>query len=41
MTVLDYPQCLDELVKYMDFMENDEEARKSILIAFVRKIVCA
>ena len=38
---LDYPECLDEIVKYMDYMEGTDEEKKAFLEVFVAKVVCA
>lgn len=41
MDVLDYPECLDEIIKYMDYLSDDEEERKAFIEAFVDKVVMA
>lgn len=38
---LDYPACLDEIIKYMDYLDGTDEEKKAYLEMFVSKVVCA
>ena len=41
MDILNYPACKDEIIKYMDYLPEDEQLRKSFLEAFVGKVTTA
>ena len=38
---LDYPACLDEIIKYMDYLPGTDEEKKAYLETFVAKLVTA
>lgn len=38
---LDYPECLDEIIKYMDYMDGTDDEKKAYLDTFVTKLVSA
>lgn len=41
LTVLDYPECIPEIIKYMDFLPDDDAQREAFIRAFVSKVTTA
>lgn len=39
--VLDYPECLDALLPYMDWLEGTDEEKKAYLLLFVNRAATA
>lgn len=38
---LDYPECLDEIIKHMDWFEGTDEEKKAYIEVFVAKVTKA
>ena len=41
MDYMNYPECLEEIIKYMDFLPEDDELRKGFLKGYILKIITA
>ena len=41
LSVLNYPECLDEIIKYLDWLPDDPEVRKAYLENFVARVTTA